>query len=721
MRAIWYVRIIVGFVVWCMATIPSAVAGQVHVKDAIVHSTALEGNLLDVSADRAVTIYLPPAYYGSSRRYPVVFFLHGGSYERNTVWERQFRLRTIADALLQQEAIRPMICVMPDAITKYGGTLYTNSPATGNWDDFITQELVRYVDRTYRTLPEAASRGIAGHSAGAFGAMQLAMRHPDVFGAVYSLSAPLGLVDSEGDLLYPEDSLLFRMEAWKPTLQAKSLDDLARGWKGFPLVSIAHFLFAASLSPNPENPPFFVDLPFEEVNGDIRRVESVWNRWVAATPLGMLNRFATNLRQLRGIGFDVGTRDEFDLLASHRAFSAALTEAGISHVFEEYDGRHVDRIAERLETAVLPFFSEVLESRISPYLPRLQSFTPAIVATRVNQPTRLEITAVLDVPTEASESLEQIHLDLSPLGLSPELRLDHVGAGRYTASTTVRPLQTGQYDLPLMMKTVTGDQYFLWNVRLDVYPAGDMSIYSDEPGAGWTVEASKSESDLTSSTYVHTGSFSHAILLKLGAIPGKVTYLFDDPEGIGPFGYRLEFYINGGASSGQDPQIGGKKLSEWGIVPRSDEWTWVSVPVSELKLEEGRLTSIIIFGSVKEPFYLDDMKLVAQGPAGPTAVEASETGIVPSGYLLSQNYPNPFNPETTIQYHLPGAGTVRLLLYNLSGQLVRTLMDGERPAGSYSVVWDGTDDAGRDVASGVYLCRMTAGEYRSVRKMLLTR
>ena len=334
-----------------------------RVEDAIVHSMALEGNRLGVSADREVTIHLPPGYYGSSRRYPVVYFLHGG-FARNTIWDAKFRLRTIAGVLLQQEAIRPMICVMPDANTKYRGTLYTNSPVTGNWDDFITQELVSYVDRTYRTLPGAASRGLAGHSAGGFGAMHLAMRHPDVFGAVYSMSALLGLVDSGGGLLFPEDIGFFRMEAWKSTLQAKSLDDLESF--GFPMVSTGHFLYAASLSPNPENPPFFVDLPFEEVNGDIRRVKSVWDRWVAEVPLGMLNRFATNLRQLRGIGFDVGTRDEFEPGASNRAFSAALTEAGISHVFEEYDGRHDDRISERLETRVLLFFSEVLEFQTPP-------------------------------------------------------------------------------------------------------------------------------------------------------------------------------------------------------------------------------------------------------------------------------------------------------------------------------------------------------------------
>jgi len=93
----------------------------------------------------------------------------------------------------------------------------------------------------------------------------------------------------------------------------------------------------------------------------------------------------------------------------------------------------------------------------------------------------------------------------------------------------------------------------------------------------------------------------------------------------------------------------------------------------------------------------------------------------PTTYRLAQNYPNPFNPQTTITYDLAKTGTVRLSVYAVNGQLVRTLVDGERPAGSYSVVWDGTDDAGRDVASGVYLCRMKAGEFVSTRKLLLIR
>jgi len=100
---------------------------------------------------------------------------------------------------------------------------------------------------------------------------------------------------------------------------------------------------------------------------------------------------------------------------------------------------------------------------------------------------------------------------------------------------------------------------------------------------------------------------------------------------------------------------------------------------------------------------------------------AESTAETPNAYRLSQNYPNPFNPKTTISYDVAETGTVRLSVYTLAGQHIRTLADGERPAGTYSVAWDGTDDTGRDVASGVYLCRMEAGEYNAVRKLLLVR
>ena len=96
--------------------------------------------------------------------------------------------------------------------------------------------------------------------------------------------------------------------------------------------------------------------------------------------------------------------------------------------------------------------------------------------------------------------------------------------------------------------------------------------------------------------------------------------------------------------------------------------------------------------------------------------------LVPMGYSLSQNVPNPFNARTTIRVDLPEAGKVRLCIYNLCGQRIHTLVDGHRSAGTHSVIWNGRDSAGRDVASGVYLVRLKVeGAVAQIRRMVLLR
>lgn len=100
--------------------------------------------------------------------------------------------------------------------------------------------------------------------------------------------------------------------------------------------------------------------------------------------------------------------------------------------------------------------------------------------------------------------------------------------------------------------------------------------------------------------------------------------------------------------------------------------------------------------------------------------DGSGSGLVPRTYL-DQNYPNPFNPETVIAFNLPQAGTARLDIYNILGQHVRTLINGWNPVGRHTVVWDGSDDAGRQVPSGVYLYRLQTGHESTARKMILLR
>ena len=161
--------------------------------------------------------------------------------------------------------------------------------------------------------------------------------------------------------------------------------------------------------------------------------------------------------------------------------------------------------------------------------------------------------------------------------------------------------------------------------------------------------------------------------------------------------------------------IAGKRLSEWEVVPQADTWTLVSIPISEVPLDErGRFMGILIGGYVKETFYLDDMKLVAQEPPEPTWVETSEVKAIPSGYVLAQNYPNPFNPATTISYDLPEGSDVTLTIYMLTGQKVATLVSEHQEAGYHRVAWDGSG-----FATGIYFYRMEAGGFVEARRMVL--
>jgi flagellar hook assembly protein FlgD len=113
--------------------------------------------------------------------------------------------------------------------------------------------------------------------------------------------------------------------------------------------------------------------------------------------------------------------------------------------------------------------------------------------------------------------------------------------------------------------------------------------------------------------------------------------------------------------------------------------------------------------------YFDDLGVQVIGNT--TAVK--NRGDLPATFELSANYPNPFNPSTTIRYGIPQDGPVSLVIYNILGQQIRTLVDTPMMAGRYSVVWDGRNQSGTTLSSGVYFYRLQAGPTALVRKMLL--
>ena len=333
-----------------------------RVIDERVHIPALENNVLGDSADQRVVVYLPPSYKANSRRrYPTLYLLHGigGSPED---WGpdgfQEMDIGLVMDSLVRNGVSREMIIVTPNGRNRYLGAFYLNSRTTGNWEDYIVRDLVQHVDRTYRTLPSPASRGIAGHSMGGFGALMLAIRHPDVFSAVYALSpCCLGMVAD----LSPSNS------AWHRLAHFRDWDDLlTRAGEKKDFMPIAFVALAAAVSPNPSARPWHADLPVIVRGGRLVRVSPAFQRWQETFPLPHVKKNQKALRCLKAVGLDVGLHDEFThITLGTRLFSDSLSYYEIPHAFELYDGDHRDRIRERVTTRVLPFFSRELVSSAS--------------------------------------------------------------------------------------------------------------------------------------------------------------------------------------------------------------------------------------------------------------------------------------------------------------------------------------------------------------------
>lgn len=341
---------------------PLALAQEGRLVREKVHGQSLEKTVTGEAADRSVSVYLPPSYDAApTKRYPVVYLLHGitdtdetwiRSWTRGDPWQS---VPGIMDRGITEKRFGEMIIVMPDARTNWGGSFYTNSTATGNWEDFIARDLVTYIDGKYRTLARASGRGIAGHSMGGYGAIKLGMKHPEVYSVVYGMNpAVLGWAQ---DLSGENPAFNFLL-----TKKPNSPAEVMQG--GFYALGI--IVVAQAFSPNPERGPLFIDLPFALVEGKLQKAEPTYGKWNENMPLYMVEKYASNLKSLRGFRFDSGYDDQFKHIPpTSRALSAALTKQGIEHVFEEYNGDHRNRMmgrTGRLATEVLPYFWLLLDS-----------------------------------------------------------------------------------------------------------------------------------------------------------------------------------------------------------------------------------------------------------------------------------------------------------------------------------------------------------------------
>jgi enterochelin esterase-like enzyme len=329
-----------------------------HIK---VHGKSLESNLLGDSPDRDVFVYLPPSYQTSrNRRYPVVYMLHGYGLTAER-WVPFIGMPSLADKDIAAGTSKEMILVSPDAYNKYNGSMYSSSPTNGDWETFITQELVAYIDAHYRTLATRESRGLMGHSMGGYGTWRLGMKYPEVYSSIYAMSscclmnnpqppgAGRGGAGAAKQAPANNDKQATPAAPAAPAAAGNAAGGRGgRGGGGFANTPMAE---AAAWSSNPKRPPLFFDQPTED--GKFR--PEIAAKWVANSPLAMVDQYLGSLRKFKAIAMDVGLQDS--LAGSNRQMDAALTQFDIAHTFETYEGTHTSNVKDRFEQKVLPFFS----------------------------------------------------------------------------------------------------------------------------------------------------------------------------------------------------------------------------------------------------------------------------------------------------------------------------------------------------------------------------
>lgn len=300
-------------------------------------SEILKSNPLGDNYIRDLYVYLPPNYETETdKNFPVVYCLTGFTGRGKMFLNDNAFAPNLAerlDKLIGDGKIRPMIAVLPDCFTYYGGSQYINSSATGDYEDYLTEEIVPFVDENFRTVHDKNSRAVMGKSSGGYGALIMAMRHSDKFGLACSTSG-----DAYFDFAYlPDVPKAFRVIKGdvKKLMEKFWREDARKGKDDFAGLNIIGM--SACYSPNPNSELGF-DLPFDLETGEIR--EDVWAKWLTHDPVRLVEKSVEMLKSLKLLFIDAGTRDEFHLDLGARILSKKLKEFDVPHIHEEFDDGH---------------------------------------------------------------------------------------------------------------------------------------------------------------------------------------------------------------------------------------------------------------------------------------------------------------------------------------------------------------------------------------------
>ena len=311
---------------------PDTDTGEGTILTETVYAASLEGNLLDISTNQEITIYLPPEYNNSDSSFPVVYYMHGYGGDHTELL--YFCNKRTIDKFMNTDASRQFIIVgvnssKPGSGYYNSGYFFVNSEAAGNWETFFINELIPYIDSNFRTLANVESRGITGESMGGFGSIYNGLRHPDKFSCLFSLSPGL----------FADDGLENAMPTWDMGIKRA---------------------YGVSFAPDTSNPPYYTNIPSDADINNMTPDAQKWQNGFGGIE-EKISEYLANPDKLKAIQIEYGIFDSYTWIPDGCEYIHSLfIDKNIEHTFNKFSGGHGDKIAERLREHMLPFFREQL-------------------------------------------------------------------------------------------------------------------------------------------------------------------------------------------------------------------------------------------------------------------------------------------------------------------------------------------------------------------------
>jgi len=700
-----------------------------------------------------MNVYLPEGYAAGNHEYPVIYFLIGEKYNHPSYGQ----IFSVLDDLIQREMILPIILVIPDGtVPPYLSSVYTNSDLYGNFEDFIAYDLVDFIDSNYRTIPDQKKRSIMGHSTGGYGAMKLALKHPDIFSGIASHSGELDL------------NMLVSL--WADRVLAEYSG--SPPYYYYPDAGVWSFyttMLAGAFSPDLNDPPYYVDFPLDR-NGKIDN--SVLAKWHHHNPAQLAAQFDKNWKL--SIYFDCGTNDELDLFPMNSAFADSLDSLGMVCEFQSYTGDHFDQLPARfpislsfLNSVMTPLFANFIATPKSGHAPLTVEFPD--LSSSFNMPILLwawdfDGDGIVDSNEKSpSWTYEEpgsytVQLEILSDSLSDtKIRREYIKVfdgesalsfnvnGGYvlcpgseslnltenlTIEAWINPSDWGEVQNLGFGKILDKKKYAL-------YLVGSTAAFNDHALIFLLHHVSGMSFSITPVNSIELNKWQH-IAATYNASSSEVKIYIDGVEQ--SLSYTTQPSGNLRDNSNDDLFIANTtnlnhsfrgsldEIRIWNEVQnarqvQSNMNLHLESPTQGLvacwEMNEGNGEIISDISGYNNHGSIFQAEWIQGPPLSTTEVEQTVNSDLPEKFSLLNNYPNPFNAQTTIRFRLPHSLHVKLEIYNIHGEIIKSLISNIIDSGYHSVKWDGTDNNGQKMSSGMYIYKINAGEFIDSKKMLL--